>query len=76
MRETPVTRGRPQIQQHTICDNRRSTIHLLELIDRPNVGANPDLGNLYWSCETPEETCEEAILARMTTPAATGGSRA
>ena len=52
-----------ELHHHTICDNSWSTIHLLELIDRPNVGANPDLGNVYWAYEEPEETCEEAILA-------------
>jgi sugar phosphate isomerase/epimerase len=52
-----------ELHQNTICDNSWSLIHLLELIDRPNVGANPDLGNLYWCYETPEESCEEAILA-------------
>ena len=52
-----------ELHQNTICDNSWSLIHLLELIDRPNVGANPDLGNVYWTYETPEESCEEAILA-------------
>ena len=52
-----------ELHQNTICDNSWSTIHLLELIDRPNVGANPDLGNVYWTYETPEESCEAAILA-------------
>jgi sugar phosphate isomerase/epimerase len=52
-----------EVHQNTICDNSWSTIHLLELIDRPNVGANPDLGNVYWTYETAEESCEEAILA-------------
>ena len=52
-----------ELHQNTICDNSWSMIHLLELIDRPNVGANPDLGNVYWTYETPEESCEAAILA-------------
>ncbi len=52
-----------EVHHHTICDNSWSTIHLLELIGRPNVGANPDLGNIYWAYEEPEETSEEAILA-------------
>ncbi len=52
-----------ELHQNTICDNSWSVIHLLELIDRPNVGANPDLGNVYWTYETPEESCEETILA-------------
>ena len=52
-----------ELHQNTLCDNSWSMIHLLELVDRPNVGANPDLGNVYWTYETPEESCEEAILA-------------
>ena len=52
-----------EVHQNTICDNSWSTIHLLELIDRPNVGANPDLGNVYWTYDVPEQTCEEAIVA-------------
>ena len=28
-----------------------------------NVGANPDLGNIYWHYEYPEETAEAAIVA-------------
>ena len=42
-----------ELHQNTICDNSWSLIHLLELVDRPNVGANPDLGNVYWTYETP-----------------------
>ena len=52
-----------ELHQNTLCDNSWSMIHLLELIDRPNVGANPDLGNVYWTYETAEESCEAAILA-------------
>ena len=36
---------------------------MLELIDRPNVGTNPDIKNIYWAYNEPEESCEEAILA-------------
>jgi sugar phosphate isomerase/epimerase len=28
-----------------------------------NVGANPDLGNIYWQYEYPDETAEAAIVA-------------
>jgi sugar phosphate isomerase/epimerase len=28
-----------------------------------SVGANPDLGNIYWQYEAPEETTEAAIVA-------------
>ena len=52
-----------EIHQHTIADNSWSTLHLLELIDQPNVGINPDLGNIYWTYDIPEESCEDAIAA-------------
>jgi sugar phosphate isomerase/epimerase len=52
-----------EMHQHSIADNSWSCLHLLELIDRPNVGVNPDLGNLYWNYEVPEETNEAAIAA-------------
>ncbi len=50
-----------EIHQHTIVDNSWSALHLLELIDQPNVGINPDLGNIYWTYDIPEESCEDAI---------------
>lgn len=52
-----------EVHQHSIVDNSWSALHLLELIDRPNVGINPDLGNIYWTYHTPEETAEAAIVA-------------
>ncbi|MGH2350937.1 MAG: sugar phosphate isomerase/epimerase family protein [Chloroflexota bacterium] len=52
-----------EMHQHSIADNSWSCLHLLELIDRPNVGVNPDLGNLYWNYEVPEETSEACIAA-------------
>lgn len=52
-----------EMHQHSIADNSWSCLHLLELIDRPNVGVNPDLGNLYWNYDVPEETNEACIAA-------------
>jgi sugar phosphate isomerase/epimerase len=52
-----------EMHQHSIADNSWSTLHLLNLVDRPNVGCNPDLGNLYWNYEVPEETNEACIVA-------------
>jgi sugar phosphate isomerase/epimerase len=52
-----------EIHQNSIADNSWSALHLLELIDAPNVGVNPDLGNIYWTYDTPEESCEDAIAA-------------
>lgn len=52
-----------EVHQGSIADNSWATLHLLDLVDLDNVGANPDLGNIYWQYEVPEETCEQAILA-------------
>jgi sugar phosphate isomerase/epimerase len=52
-----------EMHQHSIADNSWSCLHLLDLIDRPNVGVNPDLGNLYWNYDVPEETNEACIVA-------------
>ena len=52
-----------EVHQHTIADNSRSALHLLGLIDHPNVGLNPDVGNIYWTYAEPEETPEAAIVA-------------
>ena len=52
-----------EVHQHSIADNSWSTLHLLELTDSPHVFANPDLGNVLWTYEEPEETSEECISA-------------
>ncbi|MAG36275.1 MAG: hypothetical protein CL878_08530 [Dehalococcoidia bacterium] len=52
-----------EVHQHTIADNSWSALHLLGLIDRANVGLNPDVGNIYWTYAEPEETPEAAIVA-------------
>ncbi len=52
-----------EVHQHSIVDNSWSALHLIELIDAPNVGINPDLGNIYWTYDIPEESCEDAIAA-------------
>ncbi len=52
-----------EVHQHSITDCSWAALHLLDLVDRPNLGANPDLGNIYWTYDTPEETTEAAIVA-------------
>lgn len=52
-----------EVHQNSIVDNSWSALHLLALIDAPNVGINPDLGNIYWTYDIPEESCEDAIVA-------------
>ena len=52
-----------EVHQNSIADNSWATLHLLELADSPHVYANPDLGNILWNYDEPEETMEEAIVA-------------
>ncbi|MGE3269547.1 MAG: sugar phosphate isomerase/epimerase family protein [Chloroflexota bacterium] len=52
-----------EVHQGSIADNSSTTLHLLDMVGMDNVGANPDLGNIYWHYETPEESCEKAIVA-------------
>lgn len=52
-----------EVHQHTIAANSRAALHLLGQIDHPNVGQNPDAGNIYWTYVEPDETPEAAIVA-------------
>ncbi len=52
-----------ELHQHCLIDNSWSALHLLERVNHPAVGLNPDLGNIYWAYHIPEETGEQAILA-------------
>ena len=52
-----------EVHQHSIADNSKSTIDLLNMVDSDHVYANPDLGNILWHYDEPEESCEDAILA-------------
>jgi sugar phosphate isomerase/epimerase len=52
-----------EVHQGSLADNSTATLHLLELVGLSNVGANPDLGNIYWHYEYPDETAEAAIVA-------------
>ena len=52
-----------EVHQQSIVDNSWSALYLLELVDRANFGINPDLGNIYWEYDEPEETSEDAIMA-------------
>jgi len=52
-----------EVHQGSIADNSTATLHLLDLVGMESVGANPDLGNIYWQYEHPEETAEAAIVA-------------
>ena len=52
-----------EIHQGSLADNSWSGLHLVDLIGLPNFGVNPDLGNIFWQYDEPEETCESAIVA-------------
>ena len=52
-----------EVHQHSIADNSWATLRLLEMTGSPHVFANPDLGNIYWTYDVPEESAEEAIVA-------------
>src|SRR4030088_338851 len=52
-----------EVHQGSIADNSTATLHLLDLVGLDSVGANPDLGNIYWHYEHPDETSEAAIVA-------------
>jgi sugar phosphate isomerase/epimerase len=51
------------VHHGSIVDNSWSMLHLLDLVGLGNVGANPDLANIHWHYDVPEETCEQAIVA-------------
>ncbi len=52
-----------EIHQNSQADNSWAGLLLNELIDRDNFGLNPDLGNVLWTYDVPEESSEEAIVA-------------
>lgn len=52
-----------EVHQNSINDTSWSALQLMQMINRPNVGLNPDLGNIYWLYHIPEESCEGAITA-------------
>jgi sugar phosphate isomerase/epimerase len=52
-----------EIHQHCLADNSSAGRSLMERVGHPAVGLNPDLGNVYWTYHTPEETSEQAIVA-------------
>ncbi len=50
-----------EVHHCSVADGARSTIKLLDLIGEPNVTANPDLGNIFWLYDVPDEPYDEAI---------------
>ena len=48
-----------EIHQNSPVDNSWSAMYLHELVNRENFGINPDLGNVLWNYDQPEESFEE-----------------
>ena len=52
-----------EVHQLSIADTSTSTLKLLEMVNSDHVFANPDLGNILWHYDEPEESSEDAIVA-------------
>jgi len=52
-----------EVHQNSQADSSWGALLLHELIDRDNFGLNPDLGNVAWTYDVPEEPYEDAIVA-------------
>jgi sugar phosphate isomerase/epimerase len=50
-----------ELHEHTLVDISQPLVKVLKMLDRPNVGANPDLGNWLAAFAEPKETWQEAI---------------
>lgn len=50
-----------EVHQNSPVDNSWSAKLLNKLVGRENFGINPDLGNILWNYDVPEELCEDAI---------------
>ncbi len=44
-----------ELHQGTLVDTSTALLKLLRMVDRPNVGVNPDLGNALWAFPEPRE---------------------
>ena len=50
-----------EVHQNSPVDNSWSALLLHEKVDRPNFGINPDIGNVLWTYDVPEESFDDAI---------------
>ena len=50
-----------EVHQNSLVDNAWSAQLIHGLVDRKNFGINPDLGNVYWTYDVPEESAEDCI---------------
>ncbi|MQG88402.1 MAG: sugar phosphate isomerase/epimerase [SAR202 cluster bacterium] len=52
-----------EVHQNSPVDNSWSALLLHGLVDRQNFGVNPDIGNVLWTYDVPEEDFDKAIDA-------------
>jgi sugar phosphate isomerase/epimerase len=50
-----------EVHQNSLVDNSWSAQLIHGLVGRPNFGINPDLGNVYWTYDVPEESSDDCI---------------
>ncbi len=50
-----------EVHQNSLVDNSWSGALIHKQVDRKNFGLNPDLGNVYWTYDVPEESCDDSI---------------
>lgn len=50
-----------EVHQNSPVDNSWSALLLHEKVDRKNFGINPDIGNVLWTYDVPEEDFDDAI---------------
>ncbi len=50
-----------EIHQNSFIEDSAAALKMLALVDRENVGLNPDLGNILWAAAIPTESSEDAI---------------
>lgn len=50
-----------ELHEYTLVDMSAALLKVLKMLDRPNVGANPDLGNWLAAFDEPKEKWEQAI---------------
>ncbi len=50
-----------EVHQNSPVDNSWSALMIHEMVDHPNFGINPDLGNILWNYDVPEESAEDTI---------------
>ncbi len=50
-----------EVHQNSLVDNSWSGVMVHKMVGRKNFGLNPDLGNIYWTYDVPEESSDDAI---------------